>query len=135
MNAPLARGACPALAAPMQTGDGLLVRLNSVAAGFLSPAALSGVADAAFRHGNGIVEVTARGSVQMRGLAPATVGPLAEDVDALGISPRTGLPVETPALAGLDPVKQPIRGRWPWRSARRSQSPDLPPASDPRSPS
>ncbi len=101
MNAPLARGACPALSAPMQTGDGLLVRF-SPAAGFLSPAALSGVADAAFRHGNSIVEVTARGSVQLRGLAPATVGPLAEDIAALGISPRTGIAVDTPALAGLD---------------------------------
>ncbi len=30
------RGACPALSAPMQTGDGLLVRLNPVAGG-LSP--------------------------------------------------------------------------------------------------
>jgi len=101
MNAPLARGACPALSAPMQTGDGLLVRF-SPAAGFLSPAALSGVADAAFRHGNSIVEVTARGSVQLRGLVPATVGPLAEDIAALGISPRTGIAVDTPALAGLD---------------------------------
>ena len=36
MNAPLPRGACPTLAAPMQTGDGLLVRLNPVAAGILA---------------------------------------------------------------------------------------------------
>ena len=32
------RGACPALSAPMHTGDGLLVRLNPVAGG-LSPKA------------------------------------------------------------------------------------------------
>ena len=36
MNAFSRRGACPALSAPMQTGDGLLVRLNPVAGG-LSP--------------------------------------------------------------------------------------------------
>ena len=39
MNAPLRRGACPALAAPMQTGDGLLVRLNPVAGRTVAQAA------------------------------------------------------------------------------------------------
>ena len=102
MNAPLPRGACPALSAPMQTGDGLLVRL-SPAAGFFTPAALMGLADAAFRHGNSILEVTGRGSLQIRGLEPATVAPLAADIGALGIVVREGVPVETGPLAGLDP--------------------------------
>ena len=42
MNAPLRRGLCPTLAEPMQTGDGLLVRLNPVASG-LSPKTLIGL--------------------------------------------------------------------------------------------
>ncbi len=69
--APRRRGACPALSAPMQTGDGLLVRL--MPEGALSPAMLAGLAAAAAEFGNGIVEVTARGSLQLRGLAAETV--------------------------------------------------------------
>ncbi|TIL59466.1 MAG: precorrin-3B synthase [Mesorhizobium sp.] len=102
MNAFSRRGACPALSAPMQTGDGLLVRLNPVAGG-LSPKSLVGLGESASRHGNGIMEVTARGSLQIRGLTPASARLLAMEVDALGIAVRTGVPVETGPLAGLDP--------------------------------
>jgi precorrin-3B synthase len=102
MSAHLTRGACPALSAPMQTGDGLLVRL-SPAHGSLKPTELAGLAEAASRHGNGILEVTARGSLQIRGLETDTVQPLANDIEALGIAVRTGVPVETGPLAGLDP--------------------------------
>jgi precorrin-3B synthase len=96
------RGACPALSAPMKTGDGLLVRLNPVAGG-LSPQALVGLCDAAEVHGNGLIEVTARGSVQVRGLTERSAGLFAQAVDSLGIPVRTGVPVQTSVLAGLDP--------------------------------
>lgn len=96
------RGACPALSAPMQTGDGLLVRLNPVAGG-VSPKALIGLCESALRHGNGVVEVTARGSLQIRGLTAESAPLLAAEVDALGIAVRTGVPVETGPLASLDP--------------------------------
>ncbi|RWP23169.1 precorrin-3B synthase [Mesorhizobium sp.] len=102
MNAFSRRGACPALSAPMQTGDGLLVRLNPVAGGLL-PKSLIGLGEAASRHGNGIMEVTARGSLQIRGLTPASARLLAMEVNALGIAVRTGVLVETGPLAGLDP--------------------------------
>lgn len=104
MNAFSRRGACPALAAPMQTGDGLLVRLNPVAGG-LSPKSMIGLAESALRHGNGIMEVTARGSLQIRGLTPDSARLLATEVDALGIAVRTGVPVETGPLAGIDPYE------------------------------
>src|SRR5262245_20731192 len=103
-TAPLTRGACPALSAPMQTGDGLLVRLSPQRGSF-TPTELEGLAEAAFRHGNSILEVTARGSLQIRGLETDTVTPLAADIDALGIAVRTGVPVKTGPLAGLDPLK------------------------------
>ena len=96
------RGACPALSAPMQTGDGLLVRLNPVAAG-LPTAALIGLCESAARHGNGIMEITQRGSIQIRGLTSESASLLADDVNALGIVVRTGVPVETSPLAGIDP--------------------------------
>ncbi|MFC6491302.1 precorrin-3B synthase, partial [Nitratireductor sp. GCM10026969] len=54
------------------------------------------------RFGNGIVEITARGSLQVRGLTSESTGGLAAQVDALGIAVRSGLPVETSPLAGLD---------------------------------
>jgi precorrin-3B synthase len=101
MNALLRRGQCPTLAAPMATGDGLLARLNPVASG-LSPKALIGLSKAALRHGNGVIEVTARGSLQIRGLSAKSAGLLGADVDALGIAVRSGVPVETGPLAGLD---------------------------------
>jgi precorrin-3B synthase len=102
MNAFSRRGACPALAAPMQTGDGLLARLNPITGG-LSPKSLIGLGESALRHGNGIMEVTARGSLQIRGLTPASARLLAEEVDALEIAVRTGVPIEIGPLAGLDP--------------------------------
>ncbi|TPI84242.1 precorrin-3B synthase [Mesorhizobium sp. B2-8-9] len=102
MNAFSRRGACPALSAPMQTGDGLLVRLNPVAGG-ISPKSLIGLGESALRHGNGIMEVTARGSLQIRGLTAESARLLADEVDALGIAVQIGVPVETGPLAGIDP--------------------------------
>lgn len=105
MNAPLLRrGECPTLAAPMQTGDGLLARLNPVDGG-LTPSQLIDLAEAAGRHGNGILEVTQRGSLQIRGLSEESALLLSAEVDGLGIAVRTGVPVEISQLAGLDPAE------------------------------
>jgi precorrin-3B synthase len=108
------RGVCPALSAPMQTGDGLLVRLNPIAGG-VSPNVLIGLCESAARHGNGVMEVTARGSLQIRGLTLESAPLLAAEVDMLGIAVRTGVPVETGPLAGLDPDEiadpRPLAGR------------------------
>ena len=101
--AALRRGACPTLAAPMPTGDGWLARL-ALADG-LTPAQLAGLAAAAARLGNGLVEVTARGSLQVRGLTPASAAELAAALDELGIAVADGLPVVTGPLAGLDPAR------------------------------
>jgi precorrin-3B synthase len=94
------RGACPALSAPMKTGDGLLVRLNPVAGG-LTPEALISLCEATELHGNGLIEVTARGSMQVRGLTEGSAALFAQAVDALRIPVRTGVPVQTSVLAGL----------------------------------
>ena len=103
-SATMRRGACPALFAPMQTGDGLLVRL-ALAEGGMTPGELAALCDLAARHGNGIVEVTARGSFQVRGLTPASAPLLEAGVAALGLPLREGVPVETSPLAGLDPAE------------------------------
>ena len=70
----------------MLTGDGWLVRLTPASG--LTPAQLAGLARAAARLGNGLIEVTARGSLQMRGLTPASAAALAAAVAALGIAVR-----------------------------------------------
>lgn len=99
---PMRRGACPSLAAPMPTGDGLLVRLSPVDRA-LSGRALAGLAEAAGRFGNGVMEVTARGSLQVRGLAHESAALFSEAVAELGIDLAEGVAVETGPLAGLDP--------------------------------
>lgn len=99
---PQRRGACPSLSAPMQTGDGLLVRLKPLD-GVLSPGNLAELAFAAARFGNGMLEITTRGSLQIRGLTAASARDLARFVDSLDIAMRDGVPIETAPLAGLDP--------------------------------
>jgi precorrin-3B synthase len=101
MNAPSRRGACPGLSAPMQTGDGLLARL--MPAGTIGLEPMAGLCAAAERHGNGIIEITARGSIQIRGLAGASAAPFADAVARLGIAAHDGVPVTADPLAGLDP--------------------------------
>jgi precorrin-3B synthase len=95
------RGACPALSAPMQTGDGLLARIALTEA--ITPAAFQSLARLALKHGNGMLDISARGNLQVRGLSPQSAPLLDVDVRALALPLRDGLAVETPPLAGLDP--------------------------------
>jgi precorrin-3B synthase len=99
----LRRGACPGLSTPMQTGDGLLARLMPT--GTISLDAMSGLAAAARKYGNCIVEITSRGSIQVRGLTPESAPTFADAVAALGIPAQDGVPVVTDPLAGLDPTE------------------------------
>ena len=68
MTSPVARGACPRLSEPMQTGDGLLARM--VTAGPIPLDQFARLCAAASEHGNGVMEISARGSLQVRGLTP-----------------------------------------------------------------
>jgi precorrin-3B synthase len=97
---PQRRGACPGLSAPMATGDGLLVRLLPIGTIALDASAALGAA--ARQHGNGIIEVTSRGSIQIRGLSAASAPHFAAAVAALGIAAEDGIPVLINALTGLD---------------------------------
>jgi precorrin-3B synthase len=101
MNAPMRRGACPGLSAPMATGDGLLARLTP-AGSTISLTAFAGLCAAARRHGNGIIEITSRGSIQFRGLNAASAPSFAADVAALGIPASDGIPVIPDPLSSLD---------------------------------
>ncbi|HLH88318.1 MAG TPA: precorrin-3B synthase [Xanthobacteraceae bacterium] len=96
----LRRGACPGLSTPMQTGDGLLARLTPI--GTVSLDAMEGLTAAARRYGNCIVEITSRGSIQVRGLTAQSAPSFADAVAALGIAADDGVPIITDPLAGLD---------------------------------
>jgi precorrin-3B synthase len=91
MTATLVRGACPGLSAPMETGDGLLARI--MPAGPMPLDAFTAFCAAAREHGNGTIEVTARGSIQVRGLSPLSAVLFAAAVAALHIEALDGVPV------------------------------------------
>ncbi len=95
------RGACPALSAPMLTGDGLLARIALAEA--ISPQRLADICLLSARHGNGMIDISARGNLQVRGLTETTAPLLDIDIRALELPLREGLAVEVPPLAGLDP--------------------------------
>jgi len=97
---PHRRGACPGLSAPMPTGDGLLVRLIPI--GTIALSAFAALCSAARTHGNGVMEITSRGSIQLRGLNAASAPRFAADIAALGIAAQDGLPILCNPLAGLD---------------------------------
>ncbi|WP_312947232.1 precorrin-3B synthase [Agrobacterium sp.] len=94
------RGVCPALSVPMQTGDGLLSRVAFT--GYVSPQDFVTLCALATRHGNGLVDITARGGLQFRGLTAQSATGLERDVLQLGLPIRQGLAVETSPLAGID---------------------------------
>ncbi|WP_210187596.1 precorrin-3B synthase [Rhizobium rhizosphaerae] len=95
------RGACPTLAAPMPTGDGLLARLRprepALPLGMVRTVLL-----AADRHGSGLVEITARGSLQVRGLTARSAADFADDVAQSGFPLAEAPAVEISPLSGLD---------------------------------
>ncbi len=102
------RGWCPSLYEPMATGDGLLVRVKPPGARLTSAAARA-LADAAARFGNGVVELTRRGNLQVRGLTAAGVPTFAAAMAAAGLAdpdPDTERRriVMPPPLAGDDPA-------------------------------
>ena len=102
MNAPLRRGACPGLSQPMTTGDGLLVRLTST--GTTMPCeALAVLCTAARGCGNGVIEITSRGSIQIRGLTEDSIKQFAATVAGIDVAFGEGPPVLSDPLAGLDP--------------------------------
>jgi precorrin-3B synthase len=102
VNAHLRRGLCPGLSQPMATGDGLLVRLTPTGA-TMSCEAFAALCTAARNCGNGVIEITSRGSIQIRGLTEASVKSFAAAVAGIDLAFGEGPPVLSDPLAGLDP--------------------------------
>ncbi|MGR3525237.1 MAG: precorrin-3B synthase [Paracoccaceae bacterium] len=77
-------GWCPGALRPMMSGDGLVVRVRP-RGGRLTQAQTAGVAAAAAAHGNGLIDLSSRGNVQLRGVSEATHGPLIDDLRAFDL--------------------------------------------------
>jgi precorrin-3B synthase len=103
MNAPHRRGVCPGLSAPMATGDGLLVRFTATEG--ISPCAFVALCAAARAHGNGTIEISARGSLQVRGLSVRSAPAFARAVAALDIAAADRPSVIVDPLAGDPDVR------------------------------
>src|SRR5215211_4260541 len=104
---PVRRGWCPGVLNPMPTGDGLLVRLHP-SGGALTAAQARAVAAAARACGNGFLDVTGRGNLQIRGVREERHTALVERLGAVGLVEPIGagpirLTLVSP-LAGLDPT-------------------------------
>jgi precorrin-3B synthase len=78
------KGWCPSALRPMLSGDGLVVRLRP-RGGWLSSAQAAGIAELSARHGNGLIDLTSRANLQIRGVRKESHEPLIEGLDRLGL--------------------------------------------------
>jgi len=67
MSAIAVKGWCPGALRPMQSGDGLVVRVRPFG-GRLEATQVAGLAELAERFGNGLLDVTSRANLQIRGV-------------------------------------------------------------------
>ena len=95
--APEIKGWCPGALRPMQSGDGLVVRIRPPL-GRLTPAQAAAIAEAAVAHGNGIIDLSARANLQLRGVTEASHPELIEDLRAQGLIDPD---IETESLRNL----------------------------------
>ncbi|CUH75336.1 ferredoxin-nitrite reductase [Tritonibacter multivorans] len=83
-EAPKVYGWCPGALRPMMSGDGLVVRIRAPL-GRLSPDQARGVAALSTRLGNGVLDLSARGNLQMRGVREDDHAALIAALQALGL--------------------------------------------------
>lgn len=78
------KGWCPGALRPMLSGDGYVVRVRPVLAE-LSAAQALGLCAAAEEHGAGLIDVTNRANLQIRGVRDAALPALLAELTALGL--------------------------------------------------
>lgn len=78
------KGWCPGALRPMESGDGLIVRVRPWC-GVLSMPQACGLADAAERFGNGHIDLTRRANLQLRGVSDRTLDGLQAALESLGL--------------------------------------------------
>jgi precorrin-3B synthase len=123
------KGWCPGALRPMQSGDGLIVRVRPQSA-TLRPHDLGALADAARQFGNGHIDLTRRANLQLRGVNEASLPELHDVIASLGLldASAEGEAVRNimmNPLAGIDPTEmldvRPIAGELArWLTSDRS---------------
>lgn len=78
------KGWCPGAYRPMSSGDGLIVRVRP-RLGRLSAAQVLGLCALSQRHGNGIMDLTSRANLQLRGMTGHGHDSVLADLHALGL--------------------------------------------------
>ncbi|XSG82179.1 MAG: precorrin-3B synthase [Methyloligella sp. ZOD6] len=84
LTRPTPRGWCPGALRPMESGDGLIVRLRPRCGAFTT-SELHLVAELSARYGNGSIDLTRRANLQLRGLREADLPHLWEALAAAGL--------------------------------------------------
>ena len=84
VKVPKIKGWCPGALRPMESGDGWLVRIRAPG-GVLTPVQAAGVARASLAYGNGVIDLSSRANLQLRGVRIAGHGALIDDLRALGL--------------------------------------------------
>jgi precorrin-3B synthase len=121
------KGWCPDAWHPMAAGDGLLVRVRPLM-GRIDGAQLAGLCDAAMSYGNGLIDLTSRANLQIRGVSERDWRPLVAQLVGLNLvhadpvmEARNSLLVAPDWKAGDDTAC--IAAEW---ADRLAEFPDLP---------
>jgi len=83
------KGWCPSALRPMRSGDGLVVRVRPHGGRF-SSAQAKGIAELSMRHGNGLIDLTGRANLQIRGVREESHAPLVAALTRLGLVDADG---------------------------------------------
>ncbi|MBO9479020.1 cobalamin biosynthesis protein CobG [Shimia sp. R11_0] len=86
MSRPEAKGWCPGAYRPMMSGDGLVVRVRPVLAR-LTADQVTGLCDTALSFGSGLIDLTSRANLQIRGVTEANHTAVLERLAALDLLP------------------------------------------------
>ncbi|QOZ35273.1 precorrin-3B synthase [Bradyrhizobium sp. CCBAU 53421] len=84
MSAVAIKGWCPGALRPMQSGDGLVVRIRP-RGGRLDARQAAGIAELAERYGNGLIDLTSRANLQIRGVSDEGYPALIDGLALLGL--------------------------------------------------
>ncbi|MBB4397340.1 precorrin-3B synthase [Bradyrhizobium sp. ERR14] len=84
MSAATVKGWCPGALRPMLSGDGLVVRVRPFG-GRLEAPQITGLAELAGQHGNGLIDVTSRANLQIRGVSEEGHRPLIDGLARLAL--------------------------------------------------
>jgi len=109
LQQPTVRGWCPGALRPMESGDGLIVRIRPRAGAFRCTE-LMAVAELAMRYGNGHIDLTRRANLQLRGVTAASLPALWNGLRAHGLldanaEAESVRNVMVGPLAGIDPAE------------------------------